>query len=111
VLTADHGAAPLPEISGAVRLSRVQLKKDMEAKFNRIENNIDVVQAINSSQIYINRTELALNGFKIQDVVKFLSAYEAVMMKPYNMLADEWLKKGKPLKAKFFHDVVAKEDL
>jgi hypothetical protein len=111
VLTADHGAAPLPELSGAVRLSRAKLRQDLEERFDKTKNDIDVVQAIVSSQIYLNRPELAANGFTVEDVAKFLRAYEAPLEAPYNALADVWKKRGRPAKARFFHDVVTRDAL
>jgi hypothetical protein len=111
VLTADHGAARLPEVSGAYRLDRSKLKKELNERFDRRNNNIDVVQVITVSQVYVNRGELEANGFRISDMVKFLKNYKAKMEFPYNALADEWIKKGKPREALFFEDVVDKDAL
>jgi hypothetical protein len=111
VLTADHGAAPLSELSGGYRIDRSQLKKDLNTRFDHRDNEIDVVQVITSSQVYVNRSELQANGFAIKDIVVFLKNYKATMSYPYNVLADEWLKKGRPPQALFFEDVVAAEDL
>ena len=111
VLTADHGAARLPEVSGAYRLDRLKLKKELNERFDRRDNNIEVVQVITVSQVYLNRGELESSGFKVSDVVKFLKNYKAKMEFPYNALADEWIKKGKPREALFFEDVVDKDTL
>ena len=111
VLTADHGAARLPELSGAYRVDRVKLKAELNAKFDKRENNIDVVQVITVSQIYLNHGELKANGFKVSDIVNFLKAYKAKMEFPYNALAADWLKKGKPREALFFEDVVDRDSL
>jgi hypothetical protein len=111
VLTADHGAARLPEVSGAYRVDRLKLKKELNEKFDRRSNNIDVVQVITVSQVYLNHGELQANGFKVADVVRFLRNYKGKMEFPYNALADEWIKKGKPRQALFFEDVVDKETL
>jgi hypothetical protein len=111
VLTADHGAARLPEVSGAYRVDRLKLKKELNEKFDRRSNNIDVVQVITVSQVYLNHSELQASGFKVADVVRFLRNYKGKMEFPYNALADEWIKKGKPRQALFFEDVVDKETL
>lgn len=111
VLTADHGAARLPEVSGAYRVDRLKLKKELNEKFDRRSNNIDVVQVITVSQVYLNHGELQASGFKVADVVRFLRNYKGKMEFPYNALADEWIKKGKPRQALFFEDVVDKETL
>jgi predicted AlkP superfamily pyrophosphatase or phosphodiesterase len=111
VLTADHGAARLPELSGAYRVDRVKLKAELNAKFDKRDNNIDVVQVITVSQIYLNHSELKANGFKVSDIVRFLKAYKAKMEFPYNALAADWLKKGKPREALFFEDVVDRDSI
>jgi len=111
VLTADHGAARLPEASGAYRIDRSKLKKELNDFFDHRQNNIDVVQVITTSQIYINVNELKANGHSIDDVVKYLKKYKAIMEWPYNVLADEWIKKGKAREALFFEDVVSKNEI
>lgn len=111
VLTADHGAAPLPEISGATRFSRHRMAKDINRKFDHKDNHIDVVMTLTSSQLYLNRGELTNNGYKITDVVKYLKAYKVPLQAPYNVLADEWIKNGKAKEQLFFEEVLPKEDL
>jgi len=110
-LTADHGAARLPEVSGAYRVDRSALKAELNTRFDKRPNNIDVVQVITVSQIYLNHSELQANGFKIKDVVAYLKKYKAKMEFPYNALADEWLNKGKAKEAVFFEDVIDKDSL
>ena len=111
VLTADHGAAPLPEVSGGYRVDRTKLKSDMNKAFDRKANNIDIIQTITSSQVFVNQGELAANNLTMKDLTEYLKNYKAKMESPYNVLADEWIKKGKPREAIFFDDVVAKGDL
>ena len=111
VFTADHGAAPLPEVSGAVRLLRSTLLSDLNKKFDRIANGLDVALSVTSSQLFLNTAELAMNGFKVSDVVTYLRTYEAPMVAPLNALASEWIAKGKPAKARFFEDVVGADEL
>jgi len=111
VFTADHGAAPLPEMSGAVRLRRSTLLADLNARFDKIANGVDAAFAVTSSQIYLNVQELKLGGHQVDDVVAFLRGYEVPMEAPLNSLAEEWIAKGKPAKIKFFEDVVSAEEL
>ncbi len=111
VLTADHGAAPLPEIAGTARFSRQRLISDLNRKFDRRDNHIDVVMTLTSSQLYLNRGELQMNGFKVADVVKYLKAYRVPFRAPFNALADEWIKKGKAKEQLFFEEVLPKEEL
>ena len=111
VLTGDHGAAPLPELSGAYRLDRTKLRSDLNKEFDRRDNGIDVVQVITHSQIFVNEQELIAGGFSMKDMAKYLRGYKAKMEFPYNARADFWLKKGKPQEATFFEDVVLKSEL
>lgn len=111
VFTADHGCAPLPELSGAVRYTRQKLIKAINEKFDHKANNLDVVLYLTSSQLYINRQELAFNGHTMEEVVQFLKNFEIPMEKPYNSMADVWLKKGKKAKQRLFEEVILKEDL
>ena len=111
VFTADHGAAPLPELSGAIRMLRSTFLKDINEKFDKTGNGIDVALSVTSSQLFLNEPELKLNGFKIDDVVKYLRNYEVPMVAPLNALADEWIAKGTPAKVKFFEDVISAEEL
>lgn len=111
VFTADHGCAPLPELSGAVRFPRQKLLAAINERFDHTANNLDVALYLTSSQLYLNRQELAFNGHKIGEVVAFLKAFEAPLAKPYNVLADQWLKKGKKPMQRLFEDVVSREEL
>jgi hypothetical protein len=111
VLTADHGAAPLPELSGAYRLDRTKLRSDLNREFDRRDNGMDVVQVITHSQVFVNEQELMASGFSMKDIAKYLRAYKAKMEFPYNARADYWLKKGKAQEATFFEDVVLKSEL
>lgn len=111
VFTADHGCAPLAELSGATRLSRTKLLNDINKKFDKAENGVEVAMAVTSSQLYINRPELSFNGHRMKEVVDFLKNYEVDFDETGNALAKEWIKKGKAKRQKFFHDVVAREEL
>ena len=109
VLTADHGAGPMPELYGGYRLDSTKLRAEMNARFDKKTNNIDLVQLITSSQVYVNHGEMAVYGVQMKDLVRFLKDYKAKMESPYNVLADQWIKKGKQREAVFFEDVVDKD--
>ena len=111
VFTADHGCAPLPELSGGLRLSRQDLLKGINKKFDRKDNNIDVAQSATSSQLYINRKELEFNGHTLKEVATYLRNLEAPMTAPGNMLADEWKKTRGGKGKKFFFEVVERDTL
>ena len=109
--TADHGAAPIPELSGGLRFNRKTLLDDLQKHFDKIDNHIDAIPFMSSSEIWVNRHELTLNGFKIGDIVRYLKQYEVPRTSPWNNLGEDWQKRGKPAKEKFFLDVVSKDDL
>ncbi len=111
VLTADHGAAPLPEVSGATRFSRQRFLQDLNTKFDARENHVDSILAVTSSQVYLNQSELIANGHKVSDVVQFIKKYQVPFEAPFNALAADWIKKGKAPMQRFFEDVASKEDL
>lgn len=111
VLTADHGAAPIPELSGAVRYSRDQLKKHLNERFAAKNGGPEVVPFITSSQLWLNRPALKAAGHNIKDVVTFLKNYEVPMQEPWNYFAKAWLSKGKPAKQKLFFEVISRNDL
>jgi predicted AlkP superfamily pyrophosphatase or phosphodiesterase len=111
VLTADHGAAPIPELSGAIRFSRDRLKADINKQFSSKTSSSDVAPFITSSQIWLNRTALKASGHTVEELVSFLKKYEVPMEAPWNLLAKEWRAKGKPAKSKLFYEVVSREDV
>lgn len=111
VLTADHGAAPIPELSGAIRYSRDRLREDLNKRFAVKGGGPEVVPFITSSQLWLNKPALKAAGYNAKDVVTFLKSYEVPMQEPWNYLAKSWLSKGKPAKQKLFFDVVSRDEL
>ena len=110
-VTADHGAAPLPELSGGLRYDRSKLQADLNAHFSKSESQVQAVPYVGASQLWLNRKELARNGYTVADVVTYLRSYEVPMKAPWNMQADTWLTKGKPASQRFFRDVVSRDEL
>ena len=109
--TADHGAAPLPELSGGLRYDRGKLQADLNAHFSKSDSQVQAVPYVGASQLWLNQKELARNGHTVADVVTYLRSYEVPMKAPWNMLADDWLTKGKPTSQRFFRDVVSRDEL
>jgi hypothetical protein len=110
-VTADHGAAPLPELSGGLRYDRGKLQTDLNAHFSKSDSQVQAVPYVGASQLWLNQKELARNGHTVADVVTYLRSYEVPMKAPWNMLADDWLTKGKPTSQRFFRDVVSRDEL
>jgi len=106
--TADHGAAPLPELSGGKRYNSTKLLADLNKKFSVPGGRLDAFPFMSNSQIWANKPELARAGHTIAEVVSYLQNYQVPMAAPWNMLAADWLKKGKPLTDKFFYQVVSR---
>lgn len=111
VLTADHGAAPLPELSGALRFSRDRLRDDLNKRFAGTREGPDVVPFMTSSQIWLHRPALKASGHTVAEIVTYLKRYEVPMEAPWNLRAKEWRAQGKSAKQRLFYDVVARENL
>jgi hypothetical protein len=112
VLTADHGAAPLPELSGGVRYARQDLINKLNEKFDHNNNHVDAINAVTSSQIFINEAELNMNGFALQDVKKYLQRFTVKLDVKGNAEAHRWCQQRKsPCEIKLFQDVALSSDL
>lgn len=75
VLTADHGGAPLAELSGGHRISANPLKAALNHALDRLDNGVSLVQDLTASQIYIEENELRRNGKTWEDIRHFLLNY------------------------------------
>jgi hypothetical protein len=75
ILTADHGGAPLVELSGGHRISANPLKAALNQALDKLDNGIPLVQDLTASQIYLEENELRRNGKSFEDVRKFLLNY------------------------------------
>lgn len=75
VLTADHGGAPLAELSGGQRISANPLKAALNRALDQLDNGVSLVQDLTASQIYIEEHELRRNGKTWEDVRRFLLDY------------------------------------
>jgi hypothetical protein len=84
---------------------------DLQARFDTSNNHVDAISYLSSSQVWVNKPELIRNGFKMSDVVAYLKAYDVPFEAPYNMLAREWIARGKKPRQRFFKDVVSRDEL
>jgi hypothetical protein len=75
VLTADHGGAPLAELSGGQRISANPLKAALNQALDKLDNGVPLVQDLTASQIYIEENELRRNHKTFEDVRQFLLNY------------------------------------
>ena len=73
VLTADHGAAIAPSVSGGFQISSGSLAAQINAKFDQDGDAEHVVQLVQPTQIFIDTKELAQNGGTLDDVARFVT--------------------------------------
>ncbi len=73
VLTADHGHQFDPNVSGAFLIGIDQLAADIEKAFDSDSDGVPVVQKVRTTQIWIDKSELAQNGHTLDQVAQFIS--------------------------------------
>ncbi|HWC33039.1 MAG TPA: alkaline phosphatase family protein, partial [Actinomycetota bacterium] len=74
-LTADHGATPDRSVTGGPALDTQDLYADLLARFDRDGDDVPAIQSARLTQIWVDETELAENGFEVEDVARFLARY------------------------------------
>jgi hypothetical protein len=71
-LVADHGTQPDPDASGAFMISADRIRAGLAETFDADDDGIPLVQKLRPSQIWLDRTELAENGFTVDQVSRWL---------------------------------------
>lgn len=82
LLTADHGAIPDPEVSGALQISSSAVSAAIEAAFDRDGDATRIVQLIQPTQIFVNQAELRQNGATLADVAAYVMDLTAAQVVP-----------------------------
>ncbi|MGE5707711.1 MAG: alkaline phosphatase family protein [Bacteroidota bacterium] len=82
IFTADHGGAPLPELSGGVRLIDQQLLQAIDRKFDHLDNGVPLAEQAGGTQIFLHDRELRANRVTLQEVKSFLKGFK-VQGKPF----------------------------
>lgn len=72
VLTADHGATPYPKTTGAFVISPGKVGAAIDARFDRDDDDQQVLQFVQPTQVFLNKSELADNGYSLEDVSRYL---------------------------------------
>ena len=79
VLTADHGATPLPKASGAFVISPGKVASMIQSEFDKDGDDTPIVGGdsptsgfVQPTQVFLNRAELADNNASVDDVAKFV---------------------------------------
>ena len=76
MVTADHGVAPLPDVSGGIQIRDEYLMKVLNEKFCQLENSAGPVKAILNSVIHVDRAQLKNCGHTMDEIVAFLKMYK-----------------------------------
>jgi hypothetical protein len=75
VVTADHGQMPYRWESGAWPIAGGELLRDINARFDRDGDGIDVAGRVVSSGVYLHRSEMADNGLRPGAIARWVGAY------------------------------------
>jgi hypothetical protein len=71
-VTADHGHTPDPEVTGAFVISPTSVADVVQTAFDRDGDDVRVVQYTQPTEMFIDRAELAEQGYTLNDVSAFL---------------------------------------
>lgn len=73
MVTADHGQTPLEE--GGWPISRSELIKDIQAEFDHLDNDRNVIQSTSAASLFMNSKEMKANGVTPEQISSYLSEY------------------------------------
>jgi hypothetical protein len=72
VLVADHGTQRDPAVSGAFMIDINKMELGLERTFDDDGDGVRLVQKVRPTEIWLNRDELANNGFSLEQVSRWL---------------------------------------
>jgi hypothetical protein len=75
VLTADHGHQYDPAVSGGFALSAGQLTSALRARFDTDGDEIQGIEAVHTSQIFLDEDELREQGHDAEDVARYILGF------------------------------------
>ncbi|MDQ3985412.1 MAG: alkaline phosphatase family protein [Actinomycetota bacterium] len=96
VVTADHGASPLPESTGAWPISQGELIRDVDAHFE-VPNDKSLVESTATFGIYLNRDLAKSLKVSAGDVARFLNGYTIAQNWAESELPDGYEGRGDEL--------------
>jgi predicted AlkP superfamily pyrophosphatase or phosphodiesterase len=73
VITADHGQTPLDGSGWPIKQN--ELRDDIEARFDRIDNGVGIVERPSTAIYFMNPVEMRSNGVSPEMVASFISRY------------------------------------
>jgi hypothetical protein len=71
-VTADHGTQRDPEVSGAFMIDINKLDSGLVRTFDGDGDGVPLVQKVRPTEIWLNRSELADNGYTLPQVSQWL---------------------------------------
>jgi predicted AlkP superfamily pyrophosphatase or phosphodiesterase len=74
-LTADHGGPPLPELSGGKRLYTVKFLQDLNARFDKTADGVDLAESVGSTQLWVDQRQMAASHVTLADLKRFIAQY------------------------------------
>jgi len=80
ILTADHGMVPSLEVTGGERIYWKELAKKLQDTFDHNEDTKKVFLGYSGYNIYIDKEELAKNGYSLEDVKKYLMKEKRILV-------------------------------
>jgi arylsulfatase A-like enzyme len=75
VLTADHGMMPSPDDSGGYPIKGQELLDDVNARFDRTGNGVDLVYHATAYGVYVRPGELRSNGVDLERIAAWMGGY------------------------------------
>ncbi len=72
VVTADHGAMPLPEDSGGFQISTAPIEAGINERFDTDGDDVPIVDLVQPTQVFLNVDELEQNGSTVADVARYV---------------------------------------
>jgi type I phosphodiesterase/nucleotide pyrophosphatase len=73
IVTADHGQTPINQ--GGWAISRSEVLNDINERFDKLDNDVNIVQSTSAVSLFLNREELANNAVRPEEVASYLSRY------------------------------------
>jgi predicted AlkP superfamily pyrophosphatase or phosphodiesterase len=80
VLTADHGMVPSPDITGGKRIYAKDFLGGLQKAFDHNGNDRKVFVGYSGYNIYIDKEELAKNGYSLNDVKGYLMRDDSILV-------------------------------
>jgi hypothetical protein len=89
LVTADHGHQYSTQVSGGYAVSPGQLQLDLNAHFDTNDNGVSAIRDVRDTQIFVNESELAKNGYTLEDVSKWILSYTEGQANPPGQTAPD----------------------